>query len=465
MPLFDPNRLGFLQNRLLKNALVRRVVRNSGYLFSATSISAGISMLQSILAARMLGVSGFGILGAITMFTSVVNRFASFRMSELVIKYVSHFSETGDRPRAAAVFKAAALVEMLASLGAFGLVWLLAPLGATYLTKDPGTASWFVVYGLILLANLIAESSTGLLQIFDRFRRMAGLGIASSLFTLAAIGLIYWWGGGFLGILLAYLLGKVVGSLGLTIAALIEADRRWGRGWWRVSLNLLRGQGRELAHFAVSTNLSASLSLITKDSELLWVSLLRNPLETGYYKLALSLANMVELPISPLPQATYPELAREVARRNWGNVRYMLRQGSLLAGGYSLAASIGLLLLGREVIRILYTPEYLPAYPALLILLAGYLVANTFYWHRTALLAVGHPDYPTKVNLGLAVFKVGGILLLVPRIGYLACAALLSASYVFGVSLSVNKFRWALSRQEQILAGQVRIDSAGSIGK
>jgi O-antigen/teichoic acid export membrane protein len=217
-------------------------------------------------------------------------------------------------------------------------------------------------------------------------------------------------------------------------------------------LDLLRPQRRELARFAISTNLSATLSLINKDSELLWVSYLRNPLETGYYKLALALANLVQLPISPLPQATYPELSREAARRNWSNVRYVLRQGSLLAGGYTLAASLGLLLLGRWVIRFFYNPEYLPAYPAVLILLVGFLVANTFYWHRTALLAVGRPDFPTKVNLVLAVLKVAGALALVSRFGYLASAGLLAGSYLLGVTVSVFKFRGEVARQDQLAA-------------
>jgi len=105
--------------------------------------------------------------------------------------------------------------------------------------------------------------------------------------------------------------------------------------------------------------------------------------------------------------------------------------------------------LGRPLIRILYTPEYLPAYPALLILLAGFLVANTFYWNRIALLAIGHPDIPTKINLVLAILKVIGMLWLVPRYGFLVSAALLAGSYLFGVTVSVIKFRSSLARKEK----------------
>ena len=435
--------------QVLQNELVRRMVKNSGYLFSTTGISAAASMLQGILAARLLGAAGFGILGTITLFTSTINNFASFRMGELVVKYVGQFTEHEDSPRAAAIFKLAALFEMLASLVAFGLIMLLAPVGAKYFAKDPATAPLFVLYGLVVLANLIAESSTGLLQIFDRFRRLAGLNIVQSMITLILIAVTFFSHGGLTGILVAYLVGKMIGALAITIAALVEANRRWGGMWWRAHLSLLRSSWRELARFAVSTNISSTISLVTKDSELLWVSLLRGPVEAGYYKLALALANMVQMPVDPLPQATYPELSRQVARDHWSNVRFILRQGSRMAGIYSIFMTLFLVLFGKILIPFLYSTEFLPAYPALVILLAGLLIANIFYWRRVALLALGRADFPAKVNFVLAIFKILGIVLLVPQFGFLASAALLAAFYWIGSLISVVKIRSLIAQREQ----------------
>jgi O-antigen/teichoic acid export membrane protein len=108
-----------------------------------------------------------------------------------------------------------------------------------------------------------------------------------------------------------------------------------------------------------------------------------------------------------------------------------------------------LLVFGQPIIQTLYTSEFLPAYPALLILLAGFLIANTFYWNRTALLALGRPDFPTKINLGLAFLKLFGMFLLVPRFGYLASAALLAASYILGVSISALKVRSLVDYRQQ----------------
>jgi len=434
----------------LYSTAMRRILKNSSYLFSATGIAAAISMLQSILVGRLLGVAGFGLLGTIIMFTSVVNKFVSFRMSELVVKYVGHYSETGDQRRAAVVFKAAALAEMFASILAFLLICLLAPLAAQYLAKDAALAPIFILYGLIVLANLIAESSTGVLQVFDRYKRIASFNLVQSLFTLAITFLVYLAKGGMVEIVLAYLIGKTIGALGLTITALVEAHGHWGPGWWKAPFNLLRPQARELTHFAVSTNISASLNLVNKDSELLWVSLFRSPLEAGFYKTALSIVNLVQLPVSPLPQTTYPEISREVTRGNWKNVRHILRQGTISAGGFTLAAAIFLALFGRQVILLLYKdPGFLPAYPALLILLVGFLVANAFYWNRIALLSLGLPDFPTKVNLVLAVLKVVGILLLVPKFGYLASAALFAGYYMISTSLAAWKTYQTIAQREK----------------
>ncbi|HSQ25823.1 MAG TPA: oligosaccharide flippase family protein [Anaerolineales bacterium] len=436
-------------HQFFDNELFRRVLRNSGYLFSATGVSAFLSMIQGILAARLLGVELFGVLGTITMFVSVLNKLASFRIGELVVKYVGEFDEKNDPQRASAVFKAAMMVEMATSLVAFGLVWFSASLGAQYFAKDISLADLFRYYGIIILFNLVSESSTGLLQISDRFQRLAGWNVLQSIFTLLIITTAYFLNGTLSHILLAYMVGKAVGAFGLMLNALREAKNRWGHDWWKVNLSLLKPQQKELTHFAISTNLSASISLVTKDSEILWVSLFRSNAEVGYYKLALALANMVQLPTSPLPQVTYPELSREVSRKNWKNVRYILRQGSLLAGGYALLATIALTALGRPLISLIYTKEFLPAYPALIILLLGYLVADTFYWRRIALLSFGRPDFPVKLNFILSLLKISAAVILIPRYGYLASAGLLAAFYWLGSLISWQKVRQLLSKGEQ----------------
>lgn len=439
-----------LARRFLDNPLVRRVIRNSGYLVSGSTIAALLSMGQSALSARMLGVAGFGLLGIVTQFATVVNGLTSFRMGQLVVNYVSEFSARNQQQHAAAVFKAAGLAEIVSSLIAYGLLLLCAPLAARYLApKDPSNAGLYVLYGLIILANLMAESSTGLLQVFNQFRLLAGITIGQSALTLAILAVVFIAGGGLTEVLVAYLAGKVAWALATTLAALVHAHRRWGEGWWRAPLSLLAERRRDLVRFAVNTNLTTSLNLVTRDSEILWLSAFSTPVQVGYYKLALAIRTLLINPVDPLISTTYREVTREVAHRRWKNVRYLLRSGSLLSAAWTVPASLGVIVLGPWLIASVWGEAFLPAYDSLLVLLLGVLAVNIFYWNRNVLLPLGMPEYPTKVHLVAAALKVGGILALVPRMGAVGMAALLSVFYLGTTGALVGKTMVELRRAEE----------------
>jgi O-antigen/teichoic acid export membrane protein len=371
------------------NPILRRVLRNSGYLLSANGLATAGSMLQGALAARLVGVEGLGIVGLVTDFATNLNRLTSFRMGLWVVRYVGEYATANDDQRAAAAFKAAGLIEIGSSIVAVILIMLLAPLAATYLAHAPATTALFRLYGLAILANLMNESATGLLQVSDRFSLLARVTVGQSVLTLAMMALAFAAGGGLTQVVLVYTLGKASGAVTTTILAIVEAGRRWGGSWWQAPLPSLRSRWREMARFATSTNLATTITLITRDSELLWLGLLSSPLQVGYYKIARALAGVVYLPVEPMISTTYRETAVEVSSRRWANVRFLLRSGSLLAGAWTLAAVFGLAVFGPWIIRIVYTAEFLPSYPVLIVLLIGAAAVNIFYWNRSLLLLLG----------------------------------------------------------------------------
>jgi O-antigen/teichoic acid export membrane protein len=437
----------FIQ-RFLGHPLIQRVMRNTGYLFSAQTISAALSMGQGILAARLLGPVGLGNVGLITLFSSNINRLTSFRMSELVVRYVGKYEARGDPVKAAAVLKAAALVEFCGSVLAFTIIILLAPLGAQIFSQDPDLAGLYAFYGISVIANLIAESSMGLLQYYNRFRWIAYAMVGQSVITLGLITFAFLTSGGIELVVGAYLLGKVVLALCLTGAAVWQAGRAWGRVWWRAPLQSLRDDRRALTRFALSTNISGTLNLITRDSDELWLGAFTSPLQAGYYKIAKAVLNVILIPVSPLIQTTYKEVATEIAHRRWVNVRYLLRSGSMISAAWTLPASLGLVIFGRWVVG-LYGPTFLPiSYQSLLIMLVGGIVVNILYWNRSVLLPLNLPEFPTKVHFIGAVLKVIGIVLLVPRMGALGMSFLLSGFFLFTSLVLVAKGLRTIRQEE-----------------
>jgi O-antigen/teichoic acid export membrane protein len=442
--------------KLRQDELFSRVVQNSVHLFSSNSISLGLGVVQSILAARMLGPAGYGLIGIVMSYASTLNGLLSFRMSELVVRYGGKYLEEGDTERAGALIKGAGMVEMAVSVIAFLVVSLTAGLGSRFIAKTPGTEWMFVVYSLGLLANFNAETSTGVLQITNKIKWRGTINLAQSAISALVIGAAFILNSKsslapavqLAAVLSAYLLGKSVLGIGLFSRAWREAGTALGGGWYRTSLSALPGI-RELFGFAFSSNLSATAILIFRESELLWIGLFLNSEAAGLYKIAYTIVGFLSVPADPLILSVYPETNRLIVQRAWSKLRDFLRKITTLAFAYNLLLALGLVVLGRWVLAV-FGSDYTVAYPAMLALLAGLGFNYTLFWNRPLLLSFGLQNFALIAIVVAGMLKIALAFPLVPRFGYVMEGALLSLYYVLSVGIIVWRGLVELRRREAI---------------
>jgi O-antigen/teichoic acid export membrane protein len=430
-----------LSARLRQDPVLSRVLLNSAHLFSSNSASLVLSFVQGILAARLLGLSDYGLVVIVMAYASTLNGIFSFRMSELVVRYGGEYLEKAERDRAGALIKAASLTEAGVSVLAFGLVAATAGLATRFITKAPGTEWMILAYSVALLTNFNTETSTGILQITDKVRLRGVVNLLQSVLSVSLIGAAFLLqrNGAHLAnlviVLGAYLAGKSLLGLGLFVAAQIQLRRVLGQGWSSASLSALPST-RELFRFAFSSNLSATAILIFRESELLWIGFFLSREAAGLYKNAYTLVSFLSVPADPLILAVYPEINRLIVQRAWPRLRAFLRSVTTLAFVYNALLAAGLIIFGRWMLAI-YGGQYVAAYPAMMMLLVGLAFNYTLFWNRPLLLSLGLPAFPLWSILIAGVLKVGLAFPLVPRYGYVMEAALLSLYYVLSVGLIV----------------------------
>ena len=457
-----------LTARLRQDDLLSRVLLNSAHLFSSNSISLVLGFVQGILAARLLGLADYGLVVLVMAYASTVNGLFSFRMSELVVRYAGEYLEQGQREKAAALVKAAGLGEAGVSLLAFLVVAATAGLASRLIIKMPGSEWMIVLYSLGLLANFNTETSTGVLQATGKVRLRGLVNLAQTALSLTIIGaafLIHRSTGAFqsqlvLIALAGYLAGKSLLGLGLFATAQVELRRVLGAGWSRASLRVLPS-ARELVRFAVSSNLSATAILIFRESELLWIGFFLNPEAAALFKNAYTIVLFLAVPADPLILAVYPELNRLIVQRAWPRLHRLLRNVTLISLGYNMVLALALVLLGRWVLSF-YGSQYVVAYPALLVLLAGFAFNFTLFWNRPLLLSLGLPTFPLWAVLFAGLLKLGLAFALVPRYGYTMEAALLSLYYVVSVGLMAWRGLKEIRTQESGPAGAALKQEGGS---
>jgi len=434
-----------------EDALLQKVIKNSGYLLSSNVFGLFLSIAQSIFAGRLLGVVGFGIIGTVTVFASTINRLLSFRMNELVVKYYGESMSTHQTQRAAAVIKAAALAEGTSAVLSFIILVVFAPLAAARLADDASLAPYFILYGTIILANLVFETSTGILQVNNKFRSQAIIDIAASILTAGIITWAFLTGRGILEVLIAYIAGKFLFGIGTIILGFGDLNRTLGKGWWKTSFRYLP-PFKELAKFAYSTNLSSTIIMLVRDNEILWIAYFLTPLEVGYAKTALAIINLVQIPITPFISTTYPEINRAVVAKNWGQLRSLLKRVTLISGGWTILTGIGLVVFGHWLLGF-YGPDFVPAYTPMLIFLVGLGFANILFWNRPLLLSLGLPMVPYRLSLWCGVAKITLAFLFVSKLGINFEAFLLSTFFVVSVGLIILRGFAEIRKQEALSAG------------
>lgn len=424
-----------LLENLRNDPLFSRVIKTSSHFFSSSTISTGLSVVQSVLAARLLGVASFGLLGMVMSYTTSVNRLLSFRMSEAVVRYGGEYVERKDQQKTAALIKASSFAEGVVSLIAFLVVILSADLATRYILKTPDTQRLLTLYAFGLLANFNVETSTGILQITHKIKLQGLINLLQAVVSTGVIVAAYFLNGTLEAVLSGYLVGKIISGLGILIAAQIQTYHLLKKNWFKASIKDLPDL-KEMAKFAFSSNLSATAILAFRESELLWIGLFLSTEAAGYYKAAYAIVSLLSVPANPLILTTYPEINRLIVQKSWARLHDFLRKITTFSFIYNAAITLGLIFFGTFILRI-YGEQYEAAYPALIALLVGFVFNYIFFWNRPLLLSLGLPAFPFKSTLIAGIIKIVLAFPLVPRFGYIAEAGLLSFYYIASVGANV----------------------------
>ncbi len=436
-----------LLSKFKNDPLFTKVMRSSGSLFSNNTLALGLSVVQGIMATRLLGPAGFGLIGVVMAFASTVNSVFSFRMSELVVRYGGEYLNKQEKEKASALIKAASLTEGGVSLIAFLVVIATASLAETYLAKTPDIAWMFTFFAINLLANFNTETSTGILQITDRIKLQGTINLIQAIVTTLVIAGAFFFNGSITVVLIAYLIGKSIVGLGLFFVAQNQLHEKLGSGWWCTPISALTTR-KEIFRFAFSSNISATIIKLFRESELIWVGFFLDTTAVGYYRVAYTITHFLAIPADPLIATTFPEINKLAVEKTWGKLKSFLKKVTAFSFAYNIILGVGLILLGQWVIQIYSGKDYLAAYPALVALTIGLVFNYILFWNRPLLLALGLPEFPVYVTLAAGIIKLALSFWLVPMYGVVAAGGLLSFYYIASVGMMVIKGTLEIKRLE-----------------
>ena len=374
-------------------AALRRLLMSSAVISAGSTGTAVLSLLQSAVIARLLGLTDFGLWTLLTALFSTVVALAGFRIAEPLTKYIVEFKSRGDREGLRQLFGAAALTEFstLSVACALGIA-VAALLGGAYL--GAGAKALFV-YALSLppaalnpvlfavardarrlwvptLLTLGIESLRLLLLLGMQPAGMSSIGTVASIWLVTAVLQF-----GLSALLLQQLLRQ---NLGIALREL----RPWG-----ASRSRLRGFWDFMRRNFAASSISAAL----KNGDLLLLGAVQTPDAVGIFRVAKSISALLQMVSGPIGSAFYQDMNEFLIKGDRAGAWRLIKRATLTVAPVILLAALFTGMFASDIIAIIYGDAFRPGGALLVVLLLSSVVMALLFWAHPTLLALGRTSF------------------------------------------------------------------------
>jgi O-antigen/teichoic acid export membrane protein len=427
-------RLAALLSVFWLDAFLRRVARNASWGVAATAVEFALTLVETTLAARILGPVDYGRVALLVASIVSIKQFVDVRAWEVVTRYLAEFLEKREPARALATLKLALLADVAVGIVAFGVTVAGAGLISSRVLRQPDLQGPMAWYALTILATMVNGTAEAVLRVFDRFRDLAIRSVAQAIWHLGLVVAVLLLGGRVRALVFAYLLSDLAGTvLLLGLAARQVRAQLWGARA-EARLGVLRPYLKAMGWFTGQTALRARLKL-NRQLDILILGYFRSPAEVGYYRVARRLGASVQQLTDPVYFAIFPDFARAWAgtRRHFASL--VVRTAAVATVGAMPGVLIAVLL-APQLIRVWVGAEYAPAVGPFRIIMVGMGLAVATFWGTPAALGSGRPGVATGA-VAFGVLVNVALLALVPEHGATGAAIALLGGYV-GYSVAIG---------------------------
>jgi O-antigen/teichoic acid export membrane protein len=403
-------RLRSLARGWSRDALLRRLIKNAGYLISGNVVAAGLGLGALALTARALGPELLGILALIEAYGALIDRLTRLEAWQALIKYGADVLEQKRDDDFRSLLKFGALLDVCgATVGAIVAASAVLVAGP-WLGWSDETVTLAGIYSLSLIFR-VSATPTAVLRLFDRFAVFAWLQVAAAaarvLVCAAALALDAG--------LWAFVLLAMVMQFSHHVTLVTVAWRELGhRGYADFLKSRITAIGRRFPgiwSFVFSLKASVLIRRSTGDLDTLLIGALFDTGAVGLYHVAKRFGDATLKVGVPIQQAVFPDVARVWARREIQRLRQAVTQVDLLTGGLALAMVAGVALNTDLVLRLSVGPEYADA---------GILVVLQLLATATALF--GTALRPVLLSMGLQMLLLK--IVIVSTLGFYATFAM-----------------------------------------
>ncbi len=423
----------------------KRILKNGGWLLAPKTIGAILSLFYLALIARSLGPVNFGNFALMFSFAQSAAGIAAFQTWQVIIRYGTQPFLEKRHDLIARLVYLCLLLDVAALL--FGMV--LAAAGLAILSPRFGwdDGQQWQIFGLTFLLMLASRSTaTGLLRLFDDFKTAAFIDSLVPILRFVGVLSVYFSGPTALEFVVIWVATEFVPTL--CVWAIIIWRTRLPFGDLKLSDTASYvADFPDFVRYAFWSSINSSLRFMNQQIIVVIVGFFTNAQSAGFFRLGHQLGQVLVRISDGISLAFFMEFAKVTALSGGQGAGSLVRRTIFITAISAVILFALLFFGGRPALQLIFGPQFLPAYPFILILGAAAAVQVGTMAFEPVLMAQGHAALAMYPNLAGALSTVLFLALLLPRYEALGAAMAVLASAI----ISAMAMALAFSRTQRRL--------------
>ena len=379
----------------------KKITFDTAALFAAKVISLILSVIRLKFLAIYLGVGTFGIYTFAMYFVAMFGVLFDLGLAQIITRDIAV-----DRSGTQHFVFNALLLKLFLFIGT--AIIILIATGLSHFDLETNMAVFFSIF--ITGTNSLTLVFTSAFQAHRRMKLVSAITIATDLTTSIAVIALLVLGYGLIGMLI----GSAVASSIIFLVAFSICRRICGGIRSNPDRRLISYLAREGYPVALSS-IGITLYLYVTSAMLKYIE---GNITAGYYNAAFKIIIILTvIPTSFIP-AVYPFFA-ELYHNERQKLRAVLETSVRYMFVISIPLSVGTIIVARELITTLYTPEFLPAVLPLQILIVSSLFGYANYVFYAFFPAVKLQRFNMLVTIPTGIAVAAANYFLIPRLGIL----------------------------------------------
>ncbi len=401
--------------RIRRDRNLTGLLRNSGIMYASGVVTIGLTFVQQIATAKLLGPADYGRLATVLGSSAFLLLLLDVRTWELGTKLLARPVLDNAHDESVRIVNWLIVVDLF--LGIIGAVLLLlaADWIATDLMKAPDLTGLVRLYAISLPFKQVGSSGPlALVRLRDRFDWLSIKSV-----SYAVVRLLLLTGPALLGLgLTGVIVGAIISEFVNMASQLLMFVLLWRKMPDTRLIDLTRplqfGEGRKLL---VNLWFSATLQALQLETFVPITALLTAPAQVGILRSAYDVSNLINNLIQPISIVLSPGIIKTYEISPGADFRRLLKQATAILSAMVVPLTLGIIVLGPFILPRLLGAGYEGVGVAAALFAFGFGVNAIFLWLRPVVVAMKLIREQNILSFVSVIISTAGLLFAAPRYG------------------------------------------------